>query len=61
MFSRAVWKFWGGRQMVIPDLATNEQKFLEAVLRGNAVCRKYFDHYTLYCVGIKTFDHREVG
>jgi len=22
VFSRAVWKFWGGRQMVIPDLAT---------------------------------------
>ncbi len=21
--------------------------------RGNAVCRKYFSHYTLYCVGIK--------
>jgi len=53
LFSRAVWKFWGGRQMVIPDLATSEEKFVEAVERGNAVCRKYFRQYTLYCVGIK--------
>jgi len=59
VFSRAVWKFWGGRQMVIPDLATNERKFVDAVLRGNAVCRKYFPYYTLYCVGIKLReDHR---
>ena len=39
--------------MVIPDLATNEEKFADAVVRGNAVCRKYFPHYTLYCVGSK--------
>ncbi|MBY0574012.1 MAG: FAD-binding oxidoreductase [Undibacterium sp.] len=59
VFSRAVWKFWGGRQMIIPDLATSEEKFIEAVLRGNAVCKKYFPHYTLYCVGIKLReDHR---
>lgn len=53
VFSKAVWKFWGGKQMVIPDLATSEAKFIEAVERGNAVCKKYFKHYTLYCVGIK--------
>jgi len=53
VFSRAVWKFWGGRQMVIPDLATSAAKFVEAVERGNAVCRRYFPHYTLYLVGIK--------
>ena len=53
VFSRAVWKFWGGRQMVIPDLATSADKFVEAVERGNAVCRRYFPHYTLYCVGIR--------
>jgi FAD/FMN-containing dehydrogenase len=53
VFSRAVWKFWGGRRMVIPDLATSSEKFIEAVERGNAVCRKYFPHYTLYCVGIR--------
>jgi hypothetical protein len=53
VFSRAVWKFWGGKQMVIPDLATSEEKFVEAVERGNLVCRKYFPRYTLYCVGIK--------
>jgi FAD/FMN-containing dehydrogenase len=53
VFSRAVWKHWGSKQMVIPDLATPADKFIDAVERGNAVCRKYFPHYTLYCVGIK--------
>jgi hypothetical protein len=53
VFSRAVWKHWGGRRMVIPDLATSAEKFVEAVERGNAVCRRYFPHYTLYCVGIR--------
>ena len=53
VFSRAVWKHWGSRNMVIPDLATSADRFVEAVERGNAVCRKYFRHYTLYCVGIK--------
>jgi hypothetical protein len=53
VFSRAVWKFWGSKQMVIPDLATSAEKFVEAVERGNKVCRKYFSHYTLYMVGIK--------
>jgi len=59
VFSRAVWKHWGSRQMVIPDLATSAEKFVEAVERGNAVCRKYFSYYTLYCVGIRLRpDHR---
>ena len=56
VFSHAVWKFWGGKQMVIPDLATSQEKFVEAIVRGNEVCRKYFKHYTLYCVGIKIRD-----
>jgi FAD/FMN-containing dehydrogenase len=59
VFSRAVWKFWGNRQMVIPDIATSADKFVDAVVRGNTVCRKYFPHYTLYCVGIKLrADHK---
>jgi len=59
VFSRAVWKHWGHRHMVIPDLATNRDKFVQAVERGNAVCRKYFPYYTLYCVGIRLRDdHR---
>ena len=53
VFSKAVWKHWGDRHMVIPDLATNTEKFIEVVERGNAVCRKYFPYYTLYCVGIR--------
>ena len=59
VFSRAVWKHWGGKQMVIPDLATSAEKFSEAVVRGNAVCRKYFPYYTLYCVGIKLGERRQ--
>lgn len=59
VFSRAVWKHWGSHNMVIPDLAASPEKFVEAVERGNAVCRKYFRRYTLYCVGIKLRpDHR---
>jgi len=59
VFSRAVWKHWGGRKMVIPDIATNSDSFAEAVMRGNAVCKKYFSRYTLYCVGIRLReDHR---
>ena len=55
LFSRAVWKFWGSKKMVIPDLSATKEKFVEAVVRGNAVCRKYFKYYTLYCVGIRHF------
>jgi FAD/FMN-containing dehydrogenase len=58
VFGQAVWKFWGGKQMVIPDLATSEAKFIEAVERGNAVCKKYFPHYTLYCIAIKLTGNR---
>jgi len=56
VFSRAVWKHWDHKHMVIPDLATNVDKFVEAVERGNKVCKKHFKHYTLYCVGIKLRD-----
>lgn len=59
VFSHAVWKFWGDRQMVIPDLAVSREKFIEAVLRGNEVCKRYFPHYTLYCVGIRLLGPRE--
>lgn len=60
VFSRAVWKHWGHRHMVIPDLATNTEKFIEAVERGNRICKKYFKYYTLYCVGIRLKqEHRE--
>jgi len=59
VFSRAVWKHWGDKHMVIPDLATNAEKFIAAVERGNAVCRKYFPYYTLYCVGIRLRDDHQ--
>jgi len=53
VFSRAVWKHWGHKNMIIPDLATSVDKFVAAVEKGNAVCKRYFPRYTLYCVGIK--------
>ncbi len=56
VFSRAVWKHWGNRRMVIPDLASSSEKFIEAVERGNAVCKKHFKRYTLYSVGIRLRD-----
>lgn len=56
VFSRAVWRYWGSRKMTIPDLSAPEDDFIEAVLRGNEVCKKYFKRYTLYCVGIKKFE-----
>ncbi len=59
VFSKAVWKHWGDRQMVIPDLASRVETFVEAVERGNAVCRKYFPYYTLYCVGIRLRDEHQ--
>ncbi|MDQ6954219.1 MAG: FAD-binding oxidoreductase [Mariprofundaceae bacterium] len=59
VFSKAVWKHWGDRHMVIPDLASNADKFIEAVERGNAVCRKHFPYYTLYCVGIRLRDEHQ--
>jgi FAD/FMN-containing dehydrogenase len=59
VFGNQVWKFWGGRKMVIPDLAVSSEKFVEAIERGNAVCKKYFLRYTLYCVGIKLSGRRE--
>ncbi|MBL4774731.1 MAG: FAD-binding oxidoreductase [Mariprofundus sp.] len=59
VFSKAVWKHWGDRHMVIPDLSTTADKFVEAVERGNAVCRKYFPYYTLYCVGIRLRDEHQ--
>ena len=59
VFSKAVWKHWGDRQMVIPDLATSVDKFVAAVEKGNAVCRKYFPYYTLYCVGIRLRDEHQ--
>jgi FAD/FMN-containing dehydrogenase len=34
VYSRAVWKYWGSRNMVIPDLATSADRFIEAVERA---------------------------
>ncbi|MEZ4815460.1 MAG: FAD-binding oxidoreductase [Bdellovibrionota bacterium] len=50
VYSRAVWKFWGGKVVVIPDIATNTENFADAVIEGVKVCKKHFPYFTLYCV-----------
>ncbi len=59
VFSRAVWKHWGDKKMTIPDLSACEEDFIEAVERGNRVCKKYFRFYTMYCVGIKKMNNNK--
>jgi FAD/FMN-containing dehydrogenase len=58
VFSRLIWKFWGDRQVVIPDLAVTRANFVEAARRGIAACRRYFPRFTLYCVMIRKFGDR---
>lgn len=57
-FSRLIWKFWGDRQVVIPDLAITKANFAEAARRGIAVCKRFFPYFTLYCVMIRKFGQR---
>ncbi len=57
VYSRAVWKFWGGKIVVIPDIASNTESFADAVIEGVKVCKKHFPYFTMYCVGIKLQDH----
>ena len=48
----------GNTNITLALYLKNEEKFIEAVMRGNRVCRKYFDYYALYCVGIRTWPGR---
>jgi len=58
VFSRLIWKYWGDRQVVIPDLAVTKKNFVEAAVRGAEVCGRYFPHFTLYAVMIRKFGDR---
>jgi FAD/FMN-containing dehydrogenase len=58
VFSRLIWRYWGGHQVVIPDLAITTSNFEEAARRGIAVCKKYFPYFTLYAVMIRKFGDR---
>jgi FAD/FMN-containing dehydrogenase len=58
VFSRLIWRYWGGRQVVIPDLAITKANFEAAARRGIAVCRQYFPYFTLYAVMIRKFGDR---
>jgi FAD/FMN-containing dehydrogenase len=58
VFSRLIWRYWGGPQVVIPDLAITQANFEAAARRGIDVCKKYFPYFTLYAVMIRKFGNR---
>jgi FAD/FMN-containing dehydrogenase len=55
VFSRLIWRYWGDKRVVVPDLAITKDKFVTAARRGIAVCRRFFPLFTLYCVMIRKF------
>jgi FAD/FMN-containing dehydrogenase len=58
VFSRLIWRYWGGPQVVIPDLAITKSNFEAAGRRGIDVCKRYFPYFTLYAVMIRKFGNR---
>jgi FAD/FMN-containing dehydrogenase len=58
VFSRLIWGYWGGPQVVIPDLAITKANFEAAARRGIGVCKRFFPHFTLYAVMIRKFGNR---
>jgi FAD/FMN-containing dehydrogenase len=58
VFSRLIWRYWGGPQVVIPDLAITKANFVTAARRGIEVCKRYFPYFTLYAVMIRKFGPR---
>ncbi len=58
VFSRLIWRYWGGPQVVIPDLAITKANFEAAARRGIDVCKQYFPYFTLYAVMIRKFGRR---
>jgi FAD/FMN-containing dehydrogenase len=58
VFSRLIWRYWGGPQVVIPDLAITTANFEAAARRGIDVCKRYFPYFTLYGVMIRKFGDR---
>jgi FAD/FMN-containing dehydrogenase len=58
VFSRLIWRQWGGRRVVIPDLAITMANFETAARRGIDVCKRYFPYFTLYAVMIRKFGNR---
>ena len=58
VFSRLIWRYWGGPQVVIPDLAITKANFEAAARRGIDVCKQYFPYFTLYAVMIRKFGNR---
>lgn len=55
VFSRLIWKYWGDRQVVIPDLAVTLANLERAARGGIAICRRFFPYFTLYVVLVRKF------
>lgn len=59
VLGRLIWKHWGDRAMAIPDLSLTLDTLVEGARRGLAACRRHARHFTMYCVLIRNFRHRE--
>ncbi len=55
VFSRLIWRYWGDKRVVVPDLAITKDKFVAAARRGIEVTRRFFPLFTLYCVMIRKY------
>lgn len=55
VFSRLIWKYWGDRQVVIPDLSVAKGNLERAARGGIKICRKFFPYFTLYVVLVRKF------
>jgi hypothetical protein len=58
VFSRLIWKYWGDRQVVVPDLAVRKSDLTRAALRGIQICRRFFPFFTLYIIHVRKFGNR---
>jgi FAD/FMN-containing dehydrogenase len=58
VFSRLIWRYWGGPQIVIPDLAITKANLEAAARRGIEVCKAYFPYFTLYAIMTRKFGNR---
>ncbi len=58
VFSRLIWRYWGDKKVVIPDLAITKSNFIAAARGGIDVCKRFFPYFTLYCVMIRKFGNR---
>ena len=58
VFSRLIWRYWGGPQVVIPDLAITKSNFEAARPARHRRLQEILPHFTLYAVMIRKFGDR---